>query len=297
MSILGCVSEEASGAASVAVPPSPERVRIHLWEGGHYRGFVISLDQRAGAVMGNRAKGPAPHYSFGCVLEGQARVLLDGSVCGVLDPGDLFQRRPGSRRVLRVDPDGGYHDHVLLLDAESHGLLDQLGVLPFPGETYRTRRLESVAWAFRDLHRDLAMFAREPQTARSKVLLRVAGFLDWLRSLTARPSRTGVSEAHLAEAVSILRRATDSRADLPELLREVGCPYESLRKAFREVHGCSLGKFRIRARIDRAHALLRDGASVSRTADLLGYPDPFVFSKQFRAVTGHPPRDFRRLDA
>jgi transcriptional regulator GlxA family with amidase domain len=53
-------------------------------------------------------------------------------------------------------------------------------------------------------------------------------------------------------------------------------------------------RFLVRARIDRARRLLTEtNLSVTRVAEMLGYPDIAYFSRQYRRHTGQPPSGAR----
>jgi AraC-like DNA-binding protein len=70
--------------------------------------------------------------------------------------------------------------------------------------------------------------------------------------------------------------------------------YESFRKEFRARMGVSPGDYRIRRRIDRARELLTSTTqSVKEIAYELGYPNPSVFSLQFKREVGRSPEHYR----
>jgi AraC-like DNA-binding protein len=99
------------------------------------------------------------------------------------------------------------------------------------------------------------------------------------------------------EAVGRVRHWMEShpadRRPLPDLAKQVGMSYASLRKYFPEVTGMSLSDYRILCRVHRAQRLLAD-FNVQETAAQLGFADPFVFSNQFKARTGMSPRAYRK---
>lgn len=54
--------------------------------------------------------------------------------------------------------------------------------------------------------------------------------------------------------------------------------------------------FLIRARMNRACDLLEATTyTVKRVADLLGYDDPFYFSRRFKSANGVAPKEYRRM--
>lgn len=76
------------------------------------------------------------------------------------------------------------------------------------------------------------------------------------------------------------------------LSREFGFDRSHLYRIFKERYGVGLKEYITRVRMENAARLLVDGFSVSETAALVGYPDPFNFSKTFKAYYGTPPSKY-----
>ena len=70
------------------------------------------------------------------------------------------------------------------------------------------------------------------------------------------------------------------------LSRDFGFDRSYLYRIFKERYGVGLKEYITRVRMENATRLLEDGFSVSETAALVGYPDPFNFSKAFKAYYG-----------
>jgi len=80
---------------------------------------------------------------------------------------------------------------------------------------------------------------------------------------------------------------------LYQAVSECGISYESLRKHFPEIYGCSLEQYRIQLRIQAAKKMLLDrNMSIKEVAYELGYCDAYAFSKQFKQQVGIPPGKF-----
>lgn len=65
-------------------------------------------------------------------------------------------------------------------------------------------------------------------------------------------------------------------------------------KVFKYFTGTTPAQYLMHFKIHYAERLLENGLSVKETAGRIGYADPFIFSKQFKKITGRSPRELRR---
>ncbi len=79
------------------------------------------------------------------------------------------------------------------------------------------------------------------------------------------------------------------RFSLEELARIAALSKTHFIRVFKAVNGQTPHQYQIRARCAHARELLSQGQSVNAVAYQCGYPDPFVFSKQFKNVYGFAP--------
>ncbi len=77
-----------------------------------------------------------------------------------------------------------------------------------------------------------------------------------------------------------------------DLAAEHGLGYHAFRKQFRQQLGCAPTEFLLRKRVQLACDLLLQGLRVGEVAGLVGMPNPYYFSRQFKKVVGMPPRSF-----
>jgi AraC-like DNA-binding protein len=122
--------------------------------------------------------------------------------------------------------------------------------------------------------------------------------LEELRRQDRRPSWSG-EEAQQARAVEEIcndvRRDPGARWRVAGLARRLFCSPDHFTRLFRKFTGSTPGEFLLRTRIDAAMGLLRSSScSVTRIAELMGYPDVFSFSRQFKLKTGLSPRRYRQ---
>jgi AraC-like DNA-binding protein len=111
-----------------------------------------------------------------------------------------------------------------------------------------------------------------------------------------------LAEARQAPAMSddwletVLRLLQDSRywPDYPTLCADWGMSLPTLRRRFRKAMRISLHGYAMQARVSQACTLLtQTDLPIKAVADQLGYRDVYFFSRQFRELTGFPPKRFR----
>jgi AraC-like DNA-binding protein len=125
----------------------------------------------------------------------------------------------------------------------------------------------------------------------------------WLQALLDEVRRQcvqlGQSElgARIRELGSRIRATPGRYRGLDDMMRDCPCSRDHLIRLFRHHHDVTPVEFLIRARVERARALLSATSfSIKQIAAQLGYADTFCFSRQFKKRTGMSPSAFRRGD-
>lgn len=107
------------------------------------------------------------------------------------------------------------------------------------------------------------------------------------------PSEVMVSEV-VRRAMQRIEESFQQPMRLDELSAEAGLSGSALEKRFRaEVHISPL-RYQRECRIRRAMELLLQGKRVCEAADLVGYPDPYYFSRIFRESVGLSPAQYQK---
>lgn len=131
--------------------------------------------------------------------------------------------------------------------------------------------------------------AVENSAAAAALLARV---LADRRAAAAGP--TGAAPRPAERARLALREGLARRWRVAEIARLAGLSPSQLHRVFRAETGLSPLAWLRTERINAAKPLLLDaGRPVAAVAEAVGYPDPFHFSRDFRALTGRSPRAFR----
>lgn len=122
----------------------------------------------------------------------------------------------------------------------------------------------------------------------------VVGLIGSSRDLDP-PDRRHPDYARLRQALDHLQARCSERVRIAEAAAAGGLSQSQFERLCRRVFGLSpqqlLGKYRT----DLAMRLLSGGDSVARIAQACGFADHSAFARQFRAVVGVAPSEFRRL--
>ncbi|HET8725651.1 MAG TPA: AraC family transcriptional regulator [Anaeromyxobacteraceae bacterium] len=135
---------------------------------------------------------------------------------------------------------------------------------------------------------------------RESLGLALAGHLlhahsAWPAAHRSRPEAIGgTGRSRMDEVVRYIEERLDDDLSLHDLAAFAAMePFPFLR-AFRRFTGASPHRYVIRARVERAKVLLRDGAlSISDVALRTGFATPSHFSSTFRRIAGCTPRAWR----
>jgi len=116
-----------------------------------------------------------------------------------------------------------------------------------------------------------------------------------LALLAAERERRAVSDNEpLRRVQDHLRERLSSPVSVPALAELAGFSTSHFSARFRAMTGFSVVEYVKRLRMARARQLLiTSDHTVAKIAAVVGYPDPFYFSRQFTAVNGVCPRSFR----
>ena len=95
---------------------------------------------------------------------------------------------------------------------------------------------------------------------------------------------------YLAKALLLIDDNIEKPLSAAELAKAVGVSSTSLRSAFRNVFGKSLGKYALSVRMREAKRLLtEERVSVKEVASMSGFSSQAYFSAAYHAFHGRPP--------
>lgn len=119
----------------------------------------------------------------------------------------------------------------------------------------------------------------------------LACILTWVRRWSASDRDPLMDRA---EAL-LLDGWRDPTVTVAAIAQDLGLSADRLCRRFRTATGMTPRERLTHIRITEAKSLLAQGHGVAETAALVGFTDPFWFSRQFHRITGAPPRSVRRL--
>jgi AraC-like DNA-binding protein len=255
---------------------------------------------------------PVTDHGFNYMISGRGTVTTRRGR-ERLRPGDCLWRRPGWTYDLRQDPERPFYNlfvHFELRDA--HGR-QRPWDRPLPPEILHPPDPKMTEALFQRVI-DLIYGGEQGYSwaPPSGELREVASSLltGLLMDLDRDSDRPGMRHSHKGKPMSsasqrrndlfmqLTSRLIESPQRLPtveEMARQAGYSRAHFTRAFKEVLTRSPQGFMIEMRIDRAKDLLQNTTqTVTQIAEVLGYPDIFHFSKQFKQRTTMTPTQFRQ---
>ncbi len=91
-----------------------------------------------------------------------------------------------------------------------------------------------------------------------------------------------VKKDYIGDTISAINSLYMTDLSVSELAERFGLDRRYLSRIFHTATGITIKDYIIKVRMESAKQHLEDGISVTRTAELVGYNDPFYFSKAFK---------------
>lgn len=99
----------------------------------------------------------------------------------------------------------------------------------------------------------------------------------------------------VVRAVRVIHTYLDHPLTLVTIAKRLQCNPKYLGRVFQRAMGMSVAEFLLRARVERACNLLKNGRlDVTRVAYEVGFTDKSNFSRSFRKIMGIPPGEYRK---
>ena len=231
------------------------------------------------------------HYATVLLLDGSGTYRDAEGREHPLRPGDAFQRLPGIPHLLTGKQDGTWRECFIAIGESLFRALAAMGCLNATRPVLHPGLDRALVAR---LHALVHTLSRAAQPELPSLLPQALDILIRWHDLDRRQDFADPDGQLIQKACSMLCGDPAEEIPLPAIAARLGVDYERFRRVFRLRMGISPGAYRIRLRIQRACGLLTNQSlSIKEAASQLGYPDAFAFSKQFRAIMGCSPTDFR----
>ena len=88
----------------------------------------------------------------------------------------------------------------------------------------------------------------------------------------------------------------ESMEDLSALSREFGYSYTHIAQKFSALTGESLKAYHTKRRFEKANEYLREGYSITKVAELMGFKSIHAFSRAYKKYVGIAPREYKKRE-
>ena len=236
-------------------------------------------------------------YDLWFVSGGRVDIRMQGKPPLSAGAGDVVFFHPDVPYAASAGPDGCEFIYVHFdfgIGERSHILeeFDLAGVVP--GDAVR----EEVEW-FRRSYRAYA-----DRSALSRIRLRgsLTVLLAAMLEADARAAEGGPTHKKsaskgldaLAPVFDYIRRQPQRPIAIRELAEQAGMSEKYFISFFKRTVGVTPGKYLSQVRMNRARDYLSlTNYTIREISELLGYPDPYMFSKAFKKTYHVPPSKFR----
>lgn len=102
---------------------------------------------------------------------------------------------------------------------------------------------------------------------------------------------------YIARIYNFVDANYNGHCDVNEIASALNLELHYLSRMFKQKTGTTLKAYILQKRMYVAKQLLSDGKSVAYTANMVGYSDPFLFSKMFKKMYGVSPMGWKKENA
>jgi AraC-like DNA-binding protein len=159
--------------------------------------------------------------------------------------------------------------------------------------SYATAQVEKFQDMFESLHRQHLLNRGPFRTGYCSTIIHHI-LCDMLFECSDNPDYHTSRDARILKVQQFIADNPMDRSSVAGLARMAGLSEKYFTRLFRQQTGVTPKRYQLNSRLSRARVLLEHGMSVKETALQMEYPDPFVFSKQFKALLGISPSDVAR---
>ena len=230
-------------------------------------------------------------FEFHYFLDGSG-FFSNAEVSYPVKPGELFFSRPHENHDAKEDPNGPrmvvYNLSFHARDGGDEGFVALLN------RQFQASALLSIGKGYGLLFEDLRRKMASPDPLfRLSALHRFLAFAYEILGGQVK-DRHPRGQLYVDEALQVMQASITGALHLDVLVKHLGIEKSYFIRLFKQDTGLPPVRYFLNMKMDAARNSLRDGdKSIRQVAAELGYEDEFYFSRQFKAVVGQSPSEFR----
>ena len=260
--------------------------------------FLIKIVHRRALPEWNFELNTYPYHNLIIVYDGEAYYRCNNVVFKATH-GDLVYFRPTDRRqawTTAKNPLRCYAVDFRYICNEWADNTWKITEPPLPFQTHETIKDSGLLTRLLELFNQSADMWLSEQPNRSSFCR--AKIMEILNLLIIWKLGDGVQYGKLQrvnQVISYMTKHFAKPVSIQELADVISISTSHLRRIFRETTGTTPIEYLIGIRINKAKELLMEGFLVTDIASLVGFSDPYYFSKCFKKVVGISPSQYRTL--
>lgn len=230
----------------------------------------------------------ASYYQCSLVLNGSGSFSDSDHNIYPLHPGSVYQVLPDQPFTLKVDSDIAWKEFRIGISATAYQALNSLQLLsksPVFTIELKTYLLQWIPVLSEELK-------NTPQKELSEVYFNIQKLILNIHKENIDHAENDISIV-IESAKQLLGSSYTNDLPLSEVATKFNMSYEKFRRLFKERTGQSPIQFQLTIKFRYAQRFLTEGMSIKETALMVGYADPYIFSKQFKKYVGQSPRNYK----
>lgn len=157
---------------------------------------------------------------------------------------------------------------------------------------HATSNIEKYRQMFESLHRQHLLNRGPFRTGYCSTIIHHI-LCDLLLESSEYIKGNALGDDRIARVQDFIAMNPTDRSSVTALARMARLSTKYFTRLFRQQTGITPKRYQLNSRLSQARVLLENGASVKEAAFQMGYPDQYIFSKQFKVLLGISPSEVR----